>query len=246
MDKSNLEFKRMKTPAGRRHVIFLNGECRSDLDLKAYLQEEDYLIGVDGGANHIMRLGLWPDEILGDMDSIDGANLSLLKSRSIKCSYHPVDKDQTDLELAINLSVGLQPSEIILANAIGGRVDHLLSNIMVVLREDLRRIPIQFFDGNSLIVCLHGDRGSQLEAACKEGISTRTFKGAPGQVFSLLPITEEVGIERLVGAKWELRDVCLPVASGRGISNVFARETVEICVNHGSLLIVLPDFKASW
>jgi thiamine pyrophosphokinase len=242
MDNPDSSLNLMKSPLKRRHVIFLNGECRSDLGMRGYLREEDYLIGVDGGTNHIIRLGLWPDEILGDMDSIDLANLLILKDRRIKCSHYPIEKDQTDLELALERSLGLQPRQVVLANATGGRADHFLGNLMVVLRQDIQKIPVEFFDGDCLITCLHGP--SSLVPEIGPSVSSRIFKGVPGQVFSLLPITTEVHIERLSGSKWELRDVKLPLASGRGISNIFQADTVEISIKTGSLLVILPEFNA--
>ena len=91
---------------GRRHLIFINGELINGIRIADFLKPDDFLIGVDGGTNHIVSLGLTPDVVLGDLDSISPETLRIVQDKRIRTLRHPADKDQTDLELAIEFRPG--------------------------------------------------------------------------------------------------------------------------------------------
>ncbi len=243
--------------SNKRHVIFANGECNNYNALKTIVTSDAYLIGVDGGTNHIFRAGLTPNIVVGDMDSIEPQFWASLKEQEIPTILHPVDKDQSDLELAIELSLSLNPSEIVFAAATGGRIDHFLVNLMLILREDLKGIPVEFADGQSRIVLLrsHGDTSlASAQAGPDQSVldqsvldqsdlklRNRKFRGVEGQLFSLLPLTSDVEIEQLAGAKWNLSHEPLPLGSSRGVSNVFMGEFIELSLKQGVLLVIFPE-----
>lgn len=60
--------------------MFLNGEIEDVDQIKSKFDKENYdiVIGVDGGANHLQRIGAVPDYIVGDLDSIDKESLTFL------------------------------------------------------------------------------------------------------------------------------------------------------------------------
>ncbi len=65
------------------------------------------LIAADSGAELALALGLMPDAVIGDMDSISPGTLSLLEHRGVPIIRHPRDKDRTDLELALDHTASL-------------------------------------------------------------------------------------------------------------------------------------------
>jgi thiamine pyrophosphokinase len=212
---------------GRRHLIFINGELINGTRIADFLKPDDFLIGVDGGTNHIVSLGLTPDVVLGDLDSISPETLRIVQDKRIRTLRHPADKDQTDLELAIEFSLRLAPSEIVLVSALGGRVDHMLANIFLLNRSDLDGLLVSFFDGSSRIFLLSG---------CME----MRIEGVKGGTFSLLPISQNVVVKALGGAQWELSNEDLPLGTSRGVSNLFIDESINIALMSGRLLIVIP------
>ena len=84
-----------------RAVVFVNGDIADYAALARWLRNDDYLVAADGGARHMEVLGLSPDVIVGDLDSIDSALLSRLQEEGADVEQHPAAKDATDLELAI-------------------------------------------------------------------------------------------------------------------------------------------------
>ena len=105
-----------------RIIIFVNGELPDLEAARALLKEDDYLIAADGGANHLMKMDILPDVLIGDLDSVDEDTLFELTSADIKIEQYPEDKDETDLELALRYAIESRPSAILIVGALGGRL----------------------------------------------------------------------------------------------------------------------------
>jgi thiamine pyrophosphokinase len=84
-----------------RVVIFANGVLGDAGKARALLEPGDVIVCADGGARHARALGIEPRIIVGDLDSIEIADWNSAHAASIPVQKHPHDKDQTDLELAI-------------------------------------------------------------------------------------------------------------------------------------------------
>jgi thiamine pyrophosphokinase len=118
----------------QRIIIFANGELPDLEQARAILRDDDYILCADGGARHALALDLIPNLVIGDMDSIDSAEWKRLEVKNIPIEFFPRDKNETDLELAINKAIeiceasplGEHPNEIIIVAALGGRMDHTL------------------------------------------------------------------------------------------------------------------------
>ncbi len=83
-----------------RAVLFVNGELRNSAVVQEMLQPSDYLVCVDGGLRHLKSWGLQPHLVIGDLDSISAAEVLELEREHVRIQRYPVDKDETDLELA--------------------------------------------------------------------------------------------------------------------------------------------------
>src|SRR5690606_5818838 len=101
----------------------------SDID-KSYIKDLniDYVICADGGLEKVNKLGLKPDLILGDFDSVNLSVLEKFKNLNIETVRFPSEKDYTDMELAINHAVNKGFNDIILVGASGTRLDHTVAN----------------------------------------------------------------------------------------------------------------------
>jgi thiamine pyrophosphokinase len=82
--------------------------------------------------------GLIPDVLIGDLDSTDTVGGGPPPDSKTKILRHPRDKDETDLELALSYALERDPSSIVIVGALGGRIDHALSNIALLTDERLR------------------------------------------------------------------------------------------------------------
>lgn len=115
--------------------IFANGE----LDFNPALANNsgdclscDYVIAADGDARHCLNLGIRPDLIIGDMDSID-PDAESTYSGIEKISFRR-EKDSTDTECAIDKSLKRNYSQVTIFGGVGGRVDHTIGNLALAVK----------------------------------------------------------------------------------------------------------------
>lgn len=206
-----------------RIVIFANGEL-PDLDkARALLRDGDYIICADGGTRHASALDLKPALVIGDLDSAESAFLQTLQAEGVPIELFPRDKDETDLELAIHKAIELDPPEILILAALGGRMDQTLANIALLSDVRLSTFDIRLDDGvEELFFC-----------------RTRSqVKGRSGDTVSLLPWGGAVTGVRTENLKWQLSGETLYPDKTRGISNEMTSSTATVEIQSGLLLIL--------
>ncbi len=184
-------------------------------------------IVADSGLDHARALGLRPELVVGDLDSVSPAALAWAEAEGIAIERHPADKAQTDLELALVRAVTLAPERIVVAGIGGGRIDHFLANIGVLASPRWAAVPLEgWIDGARIAVVHPGLR--------------RRLEGEPGQLLSLLPINGDALGVIATGVAWPLAGETLTASSSRGVSNVFTQVTAVVELGEGTLLAVLP------
>ena len=123
--------------------IALNGIVNDYNKTKEIIEKEnyDYIIGADGGCNHLNAMGIVPNYIIGDLDSINKSLIEYYESKNVTFKKFPTHKDQTDSEICVHLAKTLNATKIDFIGALGGRIDHALANIgfMVGFRFGIRR-----------------------------------------------------------------------------------------------------------
>lgn len=193
-------------------VIF----CAAGFDaLAAPLEKDDYIVAADGGLEHTRKLGIQPDEILGDFDS-----LGYIPEDS---RVFPVEKDDTDSMLAVRKGLELGFREFLLYGALDGpRLDHTVANLQTLL-----------------FLAEHGARGHLVGltymATALSGEKLVFPESAEG-IFSLFCFGPEARGVTIRGAKYTLENGTLSAAFPLGVSNHFMKKTVEISVKEGCLL----------
>ncbi|KXK11030.1 MAG: thiamine pyrophosphokinase [Chloroflexi bacterium OLB14] len=210
-----------------RIIIFANGELPNLQKASALIKQDDFIICADGGTRHALAMGLTPHVIIGDMDSLP-KNFSPFDNAQGKLStfdgeviLYPKDKNETDLELAINHAITLQPDEIIILGALGGRIDHTLANISLL--STFQPFNLKLSDGiEEISLCKH-----QLQV-----------KGRSGDVISLIPYQGNVEGVTTQNLKWKLNNETLFFNKTRGISNEMTANVATISITSGLLLIV--------
>lgn len=204
-----------------RIIIFANGDLPNLQKASALIKPDDFIVCADGGTRHALSMGLTPHIIIGDMDSLP-KNFSLSTFNGEVIVY-PKDKNETDLELAINHAITLKPDEIIIVAALGGRIDQTLANIALLTTFQLSTFNLKLSDGLEEIFL------------CKDQVEV---KGRSGDVVSLIPWQGNVEGVKTENLKWKLNHEVLFSHQTRGISNEMISDVATISITKGSLLIV--------
>lgn len=208
-------------------ALVLAGAAIADYSrLAARLSPVDLVVCADSGVRHAAPLGLKPHAVVGDFDSAGEAELERLRAAGIDVVRHPVDKDESDTELAIAYALHRGARRIDLAGAIGDRLDHSLSNLLLLPRLTESGVEVRVLD------------------ACNEVRYTRArieIAGRAGDRVSLIPLTPEVEGVTTAGLRFPLRDEPLRWGSARGVSNVLLGDRATVQVRGGWLAVVRSD-----
>ena len=205
-----------------RCIIFANGTL-PDLDsARRLIRPADLILAADGGTRHALDLGLTPSVIIGDLDSLT-FDLRPLTDLGTKVIQHPRDKNETDLELALDYAIENGQTEIIIVAALGGRIDQALGNL--ALLTDVQRSTFN----------LKLDDGVEQVFFCR---ARSEVEGRRGDLVSLIPWGGEVRGVRTEGLRWPLSDETLHPHKTRGISNELLGEAASVKIESGLLLIV--------
>lgn len=205
-----------------RTIIFANGTIDNSDSIPS---GKDLTIAADGGLHHCLSLGITPDVVIGDLDSLTGDDIKGLQIAGVEIVRYPAKKDQTDLELALRLAIDRGADEILVFGAMGGRWDMSIANILLPAEQNLSDATIRIIDGRHEIMLLRA--GKEI-----------TFHGEKGDILSLIPLgLDALGINT-VGLEYPLKDDVLRFGSSHGISNVLVEETARVFLKQGMLLCV--------
>ena len=195
-------------------VIF----CAAGFDFPAEaIKTEDFVIAADGGLKHTERLGLTPDVILGDFDSLGFTPAG--------AEVFPVEKDDTDAMLAIRRGLGRGCRRFIIYGGLDGeRLDHTLANFQT----------LQYLADRGAVGYLVGRR--YMVTVVKDG--KISFPAQAEGIISLFCLGPDAKGVTLSGLKYTLENGTLTSGFPLGVSNHFAGEKAEISVNDGSLLVL--------
>jgi len=182
------------------------------------------LICADGGLRAAKRLGLRPDVVIGDFDSAPRALRAWAVRRGARIITHPVEKDKTDTELAIDFAASQGIRTVEFFGALGGRLDHELANIALLLRARAARIAMRIIDGDT--TAFLADRHTMLAASA-------------GDVVSLLPLSRRVTGVTTSGLLYPLDRAALHKGSSLGVSNIVVGRHPAVHREAGALLIIV-------
>ncbi len=217
-------------------LILADGDAptRSELDAAwpGWDAGLDLVIAADGGARHADALGTRIDLWVGDGDSLGEEAIATLEAAGVPIERARPDKDETDVELAVDAAIARGATRLIVIGALGGeRIDHALANVALLARQDLIDRPTVLLDGRSRISLLRapGQGG---------GAGSAALDGAPGSMVSLLPWGGDAHGVTTAGLVYSLADEPLALGSARGVSNAIARQGASVIVRRGLLLVV--------
>ena len=199
-----------------RALVFAGGEVRDYRFIKNLIKNGDLLIAADSGAEHLYKIGLEPDVLIGDMDSIS------VKPTGKEVIKLNVMKDETDTEAAVRIAADKGADEIVIVGATGTRLDHSLANLLMLKHLAGNNIKAQIIDEKNSVRYIDG---------------SFEIDGTDGAIVSIIPLTR-LYIESTEGLLYEVREDYLEVGSSRGVSNVMTSATAKVKVRSGTALVI--------
>lgn len=208
------------------------------------------LIAADSGADLALDLGLVPDVVIGDMDSISPLSLTALDEKGVPLIRHPRDKDRTDLELALDetasrlgvASRAVTPTTVagtasahtvLVLGAGGGRLDHLLGNLAVLGAARYHRLGPVIVTPDAIVIPVG------------PGTGTRPLPARPGDTVTLLALGGPAEGVTTSGLRYPLLHGELAADSSLGLSNVVGpagptQAPPSVSVARGTVLVIIP------
>ncbi|NPV73969.1 MAG: thiamine diphosphokinase [Pelotomaculum sp.] len=205
-----------------RFLIMANGDY-GDIDwYRRQVGRFDRIICVDGGAGRAKKMGIVPDWIVGDMDSIAGADRRHMEEAGACFKVFPPEKDFTDTQLALELAEKEGAGEIVVWGGTGSRLDHTLSNLCSASSFALKGIKV-IFDSPALTIHLVKDR--------------LVLPGDLGDTVSLIVLGDRATGVSLKGFRYPLEGATLEGNWQWAVSNVITGADPVIQVSSGVLAV---------
>lgn len=207
-------------------LIISNGELGNLAYIQNIVKEQKpYIICVDGGLRHASTLGVCPQLIVGDFDSVNRIELKMYKQKNIEFIQLLPEKDETDTQIAIEEAIQRGATEIIMTGVIGTRFDHSYGNIMLLSYLNKKKVKGRIIHTNNII---------RLLSVGKHKVVNEQMK-----TVSLLPFGGDVTIKRITGFKYDVSNLTFVSHIPLGISNEIIKNDAEIDVESGELLMLL-------
>lgn len=197
-------------------------------DLKgiAAMEDEQLWCGADRGALVLAERGIKMEAAFGDFDSVTESELSFIRQFAKKVYPYPAEKDETDLELALEWAYRLKPDRITIYGATGGRVDHAMANILLLASEEHLKLPVK----TELVD--HKNEISFYEPG------SYTIHQQEKRYVSFLPISNEITGMTLTGFLYPLSNETLRRGKTRSISNQLNSSTGTFSFTSGILMMI--------
>lgn len=208
-----------------RYAIVAGGPESLLPDLRDPYFNDVHWIGADHGTVVLMQHGIVPECAFGDFDSLTDEEWKRVCHATFDRSVFPPEKDRTDLEIAVDWVLERQPDECLILGGSGGRLDHTLVNVRLLLKGVHTGTNMSLLDCTNRITILQP--------------GTYTVKRDPSYVYlSFLALTGAVSGLTLKGVKYPLDDADLSIESGLCISNEVAENAATVSFSKGVLMMI--------
>lgn len=205
-------------------VLFAGAAITDYSFCEKYLQNADWIICCDGGMHHAKALGITPDYIVGDFDSVRPEVLEEYRNMGISIRQFPTHKNETDMQLGMLLALELGATELVLIGGIGDRFDHTLANahlLLYLLKKGVRGILV--------------NEKNRVELIDKEV----TLYGKAGDLVSTIPLSMLVEGVTLEGLEYPLVDYDLALDDKLvAVSNVMTGTEAKVKIRKGYLFVM--------
>lgn len=201
-------------------LIICNGEPPARRLARKLATRADLIVAADGGANAARRLGVRPDVIIGDMDSISKTTRWFFSSSTFILVKR---QDNTDLEKALDYLQDQRIKNVTIFGATGGRIDFTLGNLAVLWNYT-----------RSMNITMVGDDWQAFPI-----VLTKRIVAKVGTTVSLIPFGICSGVT-LRGLQYPLTDATMKVGE-IGVSNVVKQSPFSVTVRRGKMMVFIMD-----
>ena len=209
-----------------RIVIFANGVIADPAhEVAVWVRPADRVVAANGGSRHALAAGVTPQLVIGDCDSLPEELMTTLQDTGVEFRRAAVDKDETDLELALIWAAEqTEAEEIVVLGAFGGRPDQALANLLLLAHPllEMSPCPVSMVDGAWKVVLIRGG-------------TTLDLHGQAGDRVSLIPLGGAAEGVTTTGLAFALDDEDLTFGPARGVSNRMEDETATVRLRKGLL-----------
>ena len=184
----------------------------------------DIIICADGGIKNTLKLGLLPNIVMGDLDSIDVNALDIIKKENIEIMKYPKEKDETDTELVLDYLIDRGYESVTMIGCLGNRMDHSLANIYLLKKLLKNRVKAHIIDDKNDITLIDDEI---------------VFVNKRNSIVSLIPLTDQVDGITSEGLYYPLDNSVMVKDKPYGISNIVVENYAKVQINSGELLILI-------
>lgn len=190
--------------------------------IKSQISENDFIICADGGADKLAEAGITPDWIIGDLDS--SSNYAHFENTNV--TVLPTQKDDTDTMYCVKKALEKGFKSFLFLGATGGRIDHTLANLSVLL----------YLKKNNAV----GIISDEFADTFLLNIGDNVFENVKGRTISVMPFASDSVRLTYKGMMYPLENAVVKTEYPFSISNVAVSDTTVITLHSGTALIVLP------
>ncbi len=212
-----------------KKVIALNEKVccvfgAGDITDKVNIPDGAFIIAADGGLDHLNKLGIVPNVVLGDFDSFvtEKPNSSFVQ--------YPKEKDYTDMFIAVQYGYDKGFRDFVIYGGLGGkRFDHSIANLQLLEHFAKKGCKVILYGKNEAVTAVSAHFSSPASISFDS-----TYEG----YISLFAFGGAVTGLTIKGLKYELEDSLLTTDFPLCVSNEFCGKTAEISFNTGTLIII--------
>lgn len=208
----------------KKCIIIANGKSPTKIVVDYFVNKGfSVIICADGGANSAKKIGIIPNFIIGDLDSISLSTLNYFKNKSTIIQIKR--QNDTDVEKCLKFAIKKGFKEAILLGVTGDRLDHTICNLGIVIKF-FNRIKILLAAESSFLTPIN---------------KMTTFKSKIGETISIYGFDKKTKITSS-GLKYKLHNTMLPFGIKESTSNVTVSNIVELNVK-GGIVFIIRDFN---
>lgn len=192
--------------------------------LEDYAKKVDKIIGVDRGCSYLLKNNIYPHYIVGDFDSINRDDIKKLEIDSIKKFKYNCEKDSTDSDIAMEIALNMEFSEIYMIAMTGSRLDHSFANLGLLSKANGAGAKAYIINETNKIYLLEE--------------SSKIKKDNSYRYISFLAYCDKVENFNIKNAKYDLENYTLYLGDNRTVSNEFLEEDIELEFTKGKILVI--------
>lgn len=192
------------------------------------LETSRLIIAADSGYNNARRLGITPDLLIGDLDSIDRSQLERGELDRLEKLIVPTIKDDTDTQLAVDTAIERGADKIFIVGGLGGRLDHTLSTVFLLEYIKDKGLDALLTDGRNRVRLMksHG------------AVSTLSIERSGYKYISLVALSDICEEVCISGVFYPLENARLERKYSYAVSNEITSARAEISLKSGTMLVI--------